>query len=75
MGFLLFMPDLSGHICAIYQCFRVVHLSSDKLVLIACGKVVQRRILHKSYAREQSGGGGTDVRRPIRPDSEETFVQ
>eukprot|EP00434_Breviolum_minutum_P031090 symbB.v1.2.027497.t4/scaffold2828.1/size70857/2 len=32
-----------------------------------------RHILHKSYAREQSGGGTTDVRRPIRPDSEEAY--
>ena len=31
-----------------------------------------RRVLQKSYAREQSGGGGTDVRRPIRPDGQET---
>lgn len=30
-----------------------------------------RRVLQKSYAREQSGGGGTDVRRPIRPDGQE----
>lgn len=34
----------------------------------------QRRVLQKSYAREQSGGGGTDVRRPIRPDGQETLM-
>jgi hypothetical protein len=34
----------------------------------------QRRVLQKSYAREQSGGGGTDVRRPIRPDGQETSM-
>ncbi|CAJ1433324.1 unnamed protein product [Effrenium voratum] len=30
-----------------------------------------RRVLHKIFAHERSGGGGTEVRRPIRPDSEE----
>ena len=35
----------------------------------------QRRVLQKSYAREQSGGGGTDVRRPIRPDGQETSME
>lgn len=54
----LCQPIAVGRICAIYQYFRVV----------------QRHILHKSYAREQSGGGGTDVRRPIRPDSEDTVI-
>ena len=30
-----------------------------------------RRVLRSSFADEQSGGGTTDMRRPIRPDSED----
>ena len=33
-----------------------------------------RQVLRSSFADEQSGGGTTDVRRPIRPDSQDGFA-